>query len=245
MTKTTTTIAMIASLVLGSAFTAHAQTPSDLNMFLSISGGAQFQDRTFHEVSTFSLFDDIGTVTANQTVGSGVLVDANVGYRVWGRFSIAVGVSAFRGKGEAEAAIVAVPDPLRRGVPSFRTFTAADYGDLGQTGTAANFQLVWIRPLTDKLDLWGFVGPSFVHVNQELASASETANPVAATITESANTGKAGTIGIDLNYRMNERYSVGGFVRYAGGEVDLPSVPKLKFGGVQVAGGVRIRFAKF
>ena len=41
---------------------------------------------------------------------------------------------------------------------------------------------------------------------------------------------------------MNDRYSVGGFVRYAGGEVDLPSVAKLKIGGVQAGGGIRFRF---
>jgi hypothetical protein len=244
MTKTTTTIAMIAGLMLGSAFTAHAQTPAGPNMFLSISGGGQFQDRTFSETSTFALFDDTGTVTANQTVGSGFVFDASVGYRVWRRFSIAIGVSNFRGKGEAEA-LVAVPDPLRRGVPTFKSFHPSDYGDLTQTGTAANFQLVWIKPLTEKLDLWGFIGPSFIHVSHEVASATETANPAPSVNKDSANTWKAGTVGIDLNYKMNDRYSVGGFVRYAGGEVDLPSVSKLKVGGVQVAGGVRIRFDEF
>jgi hypothetical protein len=244
MRNTTTTIAMIAGLLLGTAFTAHAQTPPDPNMFLSISGGGQFQDRTFSEVSTFSLFDDTGTVTANQTVGSGFVFDASVGYRVWPRLFVAVGVSTFRGSGTAES-LVAVPDPLRRGVPTFKSFSASDYGDLSQTGTAFNIQLVWMRPLTDKLDLWGFVGPSYIHVSQEIASASETANPVAATLSDSGNTWKAGTIGVDLNYRMNQRYSLGGFVRYAGGQVDLPSVSDLKIGGVQVAGGVRIRFEKF
>jgi len=244
MTNTTTTLAMIAGLMLGSAFTAHAQTPSDPNMFLSISGGGQFQDRTFSETSTFALFDDLGTVTANQTVGSGFVFDASVGYRVWRRVSIAIGVSTFRGKGTAEA-LVTIPDPLRRGVSTFKPFHESDYGSLNQTGTAINFQAVWIKPLTDKLDLWMFIGPSFIHVNQQVASATESANPAPSVNNDSGNTGKAGTIGVDLNYRMSERYSLGGFVRYAGGEVNIPSVSKLKVGGVQVAGGVRIRFDEF
>jgi hypothetical protein len=235
---------MIAGLLLGSAFTAHAQTPSDPNMFLSISGGGQFQKRTFSETSTFALFDDLGTVTANQTVGSGFVFDASVGYRVWRRLSIAVGVSTFRGRGTADA-LVTIPDPLRRGVSTSKSFSASDYGNLNQTGTALNFQAVWIKPLTDKLDLWMFVGPSFIHVNQQVASATETANPAASVNHDSGNTGKAGTIGIDLNYKMSERYSVGGFVRYAGGQVNLPSVSKLKIGGVQVAGGIRIHFEEF
>ena len=128
------------------------------------------------------------------------------------------------------------------GKPTIKTFSASDYGDLSQSNTALNFQAVWIRPLTDKLDLWLFAGPSFIHVSQEIASATETQNTTAAIKTDSANTGKAGTAGIDLSYRVNPRYSVGGFVRYAGGEVDLPSAPKLKIGGVQAGGGIRFRF---
>ena len=49
MTKTTTIIAMIAGFTLGTALTARAQTQSttasDTNMFVSVSGGGQFQSR--------------------------------------------------------------------------------------------------------------------------------------------------------------------------------------------------------
>jgi len=244
MTKTTTIIAMIAGLTLGTAFTARAQTPStpaDPSMFVSISGGGQLQSRSFSETTTFTLFNETGTVTANQTVGSGFVFDASVGYRVWRRLSVAVGISTFHGTGAA-AAIVAVPDPLHFGRPTIKTFPASDYGDLSQTSTALNIQAVWIRPLTDKLDIWLFAGPSIIRVKQEIASATEVQNTTAATKNESATTAKAGTIGVDLSYRLNDRYSVGGFVRYAGGEVDLPSVTKLKVGGVQIGGGVRVRF---
>lgn len=239
MTKTTTIIAMLAGMTFGSALTARAQT--DPNMFISVSGGGQFQDRTFSTHSTFTLFNDTGTVDANQTVGSGFVFDASFGIRVWRRLSVAAGVSTFTGSGAA-ASVVAVPDPLVFGKPIIKNFSAADYGDLSQTNTAINFQLVWIRPLTDKLDLWLFAGPSVIHVSQEIASATETQNSTATTKDESVTTAKAGTVGIDLTYKLNERYNVGGFVRYLGGEADLPSVSKLKIGGVQVGGGIRFRF---
>jgi hypothetical protein len=243
MTKTTTIIAMIAALTLGTAVRARAQTPSttDPAIFVNVSAGGQFQERDFTETTTFSLFGDAGTVTANQTVGSGFVFDATVGYRVWRRISAAIGVSTFHGSGAA-AAVVAVPNPLVFGKPTIKTFSASDYGDLGQTSTAINFQAVWIKRLTDQLDLSLFAGPSIIHVSQEVASATETASATPAIKSESETTAKAGTIGADLSYRMNERYSVGAFVRYAGGEVDLPSVSKLKVGGIQAAGGVRIRF---
>ena len=100
MTKTTTIIAMIAGLTLGTALTARAQTQSttasDTNKFISVSGGGQFQSREFSETTTFSLFGDTGSVTANQTVGTGFVFDASVGYRLWRRLSVAVGVSTFR-----------------------------------------------------------------------------------------------------------------------------------------------------
>ena len=242
MTKTTT-IMMIAALTLGTAVTARAQTPStdDPAIFVNVSAGGQFQERDFTETTTFSLFGDAGTVTANQTVGSGFVFDATVGYRVWRRISAAVGVSTLHGSGAA-AAVVAVPNPLVFGKPTIKTFSASDYGDLGQTSTAINFQAVWIKRLTDQLDLSLFAGPAIIHVSQEVASATENANATPAIKSESETTAKAGTIGADLSYRLNERYRVGGFVRYAGGEVDLPSVSKLKVGGVQAAGGIRIRF---
>ena len=121
MTKTTTIIVMIAALTLGTALTVHAQTPStastDPTIFVSVSGGGQFQSRDFTESTTFTLFNEAGTVTANQTIGSGFVFDASVGYRVWRRLSVAVGVSTFRGSGEA-AAIVAVPNPSIFGQPT-------------------------------------------------------------------------------------------------------------------------------
>jgi hypothetical protein len=241
MRNTTITIAITAGLMLGTALTAQAQPAADPGMFVSISGGGQFQSRTFQGTSTFTLFNEPGLVTANQTVGSGFVFDASVGYRVWRRLSAAIGVSTFRGTGTA-AAIVQVPDPLRVGQPGIKTLSASDYGDLSQVTTAVNFQVVWIRPLTDKLDLWLFIGPSIIRVSQEVAAATETPDPTAAIQNESETTAKAGTVGVDVSYRLNDRYSAGIFVRYAGGEVDLPSVPKLKIGGAQAGGGVRIRF---
>jgi hypothetical protein len=138
--------------------------------------------------------------------------------------------------------VVAVPNPLFFGRPTIKNFGADDYGDLGQSHTAFNIQVVWMRPLTDRVDFRFFLGPSIVRVSQDIASATETADAAPTTKRESATTGKAGTVGADLSYWLNDRYSVGGFLRYAAGEVDLPSVEKLKFGGLQIAGGIRARF---
>jgi hypothetical protein len=242
MTKTMTIIAMIAGLMLGTALTARAQTPAAGNdMYASVSVGGQFQSRTISETTTFSLFNEDGVVTANQTVGNGFVFDATGGYRIRGRFFVALGLTTFTGKGSA-AAIAAIPDPLVFGRPTIKTLTADDFDDVHQTNVAINFQAVWMMPITDKFDLAFFGGPSLIHVKQDLASVTESADATATVKSEGKLTGKAGSAGVDLSYRWNERYSFGAFVRYEGGEANLPSVPNLKVGGVQVAGGVRYRF---
>ena len=103
------------------------------------------------------------------------------------------------------------------------SFRPQAYGDLKQSTVAINFQIVWMRPLTDRFDLSVFGGPSIIRVKQDIASATaEDRIPCPTIESQSETTGKAGTVGVDLSYRLNDRYGVGGFVRYAGGAVDLP-----------------------
>jgi hypothetical protein len=101
---------------------------------------------------------------------------------------------------------------------------------------------MWMRGLTDRLDLAIFGGPSIIRVKQDLASATETAEATARIEEQSKTTVKAGTVGADLTYRVTDRYGIGGFVRYAGGKVNLDAAPDFTVGGIQAAGGVRIRF---
>ena len=243
MKKTTTIAALIAliALTLGSALTAHAQTTADTTMFINVSGGGQIQSHEFSSTSTFSLFNETGTVNANQTVGNGFVFDAAYGYRVYRRLYVAGGISTFNGNGSA-AAVAAVPSPLFIGKPTNKTYEPSDFGDLSQSNIAFNFTAVWIQPVTDKIDVSIFAGPSVIHVNQDIASVTETEAATATAVSESATTGKAGNAGVDLSYKVNDRYSVGAFVRYLGGEAELPSVSTLKIGGTQVGGGIRYRF---
>jgi hypothetical protein len=241
MTKTTTIIAMIGGLTLGTALSADAQTtPAATPYHFSISAGGQFNSHEFSPVSTFTLFNETGTVTANQTVGGGFVFDASGGYRVWRNVSVAVGISTFSGNGEA-AAIAAIPDPTFVGRPTLKTFEASDFGELSQSHVAVNFQVVWMRPLTEKIDLMAFGGPSIIHVSMDVPSVTPDTNALPTTISDSKSTGKAGTVGVDLSYRLNPRYSAGAFIRYLGGQVDLPSAENLTVGGLQLAAGIRVR----
>jgi hypothetical protein len=240
--KTTGIMTMIAALVLGSTTTVGAQTaPGEPGMFLNVSIGGQVQSRRFSEATTFVLFDETGSIVSDQTVGGGLVFDATFGYHLSQALAVAVGVSTFNGSGEAAVA-ASIPSSIFVGLPTVKTFPAEEYGDLSQTTTAINFMVVFVAPVSDRFDIAISAGPSVISVKQEVASATVDINSVATINSESGTTAKAGSVGLDLAYRMSDRYSVGGFVRYLGGVVDLPAVPDMAVGGFQAGGGIRLRF---
>jgi hypothetical protein len=235
-------VATLGAFLLGTVCTSQAQTRQPERKYdVSINAGGQFESREFSPVMTFTLFDETGTVTANQTIGGGFVFDASGGYRTWRNISVAVGFSMFTGSSNA-AAIVAIPNPLVHGQPSLKSLDASAFSDLSRTSVAANFQVVWRRAVTEDIDVAAFGGPSLIHVSQEMPSVTPDQAAVPTIVSQSATTGKAGSVGVDFSYRLTPRYRAGLFVRYLGGTVDLPARPNLKIGGVQVAAGIRIPF---
>src|SRR4051794_14951513 len=155
MTKTKTITVMIVGFALSTASVVRAQAPqSERAGFASVSVGGQLQTRTVTTNNIVNVFGENGVVTANQTIGSGVLFDATGGYRVWRKLIAAVGVSTFTGKGDA-AAVAAIPDRLRFGVFTNVPITASN---LKQSDIALNIQAMWPITLTSKLDLMIFGG---------------------------------------------------------------------------------------
>jgi hypothetical protein len=244
MKKTTSIIAILAGIVLSAPSPAAAQTTAaqpDSNAFVTISLGDSFTSHTLTTNDVINVFGENGSAVAAQTVGSGFLFDLSGGYRVWHRISVAVGVSTFRGSGNAAVA-AQIPDRL-----VFNSFTpfATTESDLKQSDVAVNFQAVWDDALTDRLRLMVFGGPSLIHVKQDVASVTvdtTTGLAIPGADTQSKTTGKAGTIGADLGYKVTDRYDVGVFLRYLGGSVDLDAAPSMKVGGGQVGVGIRIHF---
>jgi hypothetical protein len=243
MKKTTSIFAILAGLVFSAPRTAGAQTATqpDSNIFVNVSVGGQFQSHTLDTNDVINVFGEDGTASAAQNVGRGFVFDATGGYRVRTHISVAVGISTFGGSGNGAVA-AAIPDPLR--FNSFKPFSGS-VSDLKQSDVSVNFQAVWDRAITDRLALLVFGGPSIIHVKQDIASATVdvgTGNPTTAVDTQSATTGKAGSIGADVAYKVTDRYGIGVFVRYLGGSVDLPAAPSMKVGGVQAGAGIRIHF---
>jgi hypothetical protein len=220
---------------------AQQSAPAESQAFANVSVGGQFQTRTFSNSTSFALFNELATASDTQTVGGGVVLDVSAGFRVWHHLFVALGVSTFHGSSGATLA-GSIPNPLIFGQPKASTATATG---LGQTDVAVNLQVVWLQPVTDKLDVAIALGPSLIHVKQDIATPSVVAGTqdiASATTSESKSTGKGGSASLDVSYKVTSRYGAGVFVRYLGGEVDLPSAPKLKVGGLQVGAGLRVRF---
>jgi hypothetical protein len=254
MTKTIRRFVWLAGVLAVSAPAAYAQAQAPAQVqqqgqaqqesgrvFVNASVGAQVTSRTFTASNSFALFGETATVTTPEKVGTGLVFDASAGVRVWRKLSISLGVTTFH-ESQNATGVAHVPSPI-----FFNHFTdvPTSVSNLSQTNVAVNLQAVWIQPITDKFDLAFGLGPSLIHVKQDIASADINATTLAATgksTSESATTMKAGTVGFDFDYKFTPRWGAGLLVRYQLGEINLPSVANLKVGGLQTAVGVRIRY---
>ena len=209
--------------------------------FINISAGAQLQSHTFTSNTSFPLYDETATVSASQNVGKGFLFDISAGKRFWHHLYGAIGVSTFKGSGDSTVT-TSIPDPLLFNHPLVSTSSVSD---LGQSAVFINFQLVWMAPINDKLDFAIALGPSIMHASQDIPSVSVANGTQTTTITtasESVTTGKAGTIGFDVSYKLSGQYRAGILVRYQAGEANFQAAPNLRVGGMQFGAGLRIRF---
>jgi hypothetical protein len=241
MAKTTRVIVLLVMCSFAGSAAARAQAAGEQSFSASVNAGGQFQNHTFIDNNSFVVFSELATVSDTQTVGQGFVFDASVAYRAWRHLSIGLGLSTFSGTSNTTIS-GSIPSPLVFGQPKV---SSTSVSGLGQTDVAVNLTFGWTQPVTDAIDIAIVVGPSLINVKQDVASASVPAGTqdlTSTTTTQSKTTGKAGQAGIDLSYKINSRYGAGVFVRYLGGEVDLPAALKLKVGGVQVGGGLRIRF---
>jgi hypothetical protein len=245
MTKTMNNMALIAGLLLTGASAVHAQTLTpqpETGAYLTLAAGGQPQKRSFGSSGTFTSFGETGRFELNQNVGAGFLFDIGGGYQFMKH--LAAGVSFWNVRSSsAVSGAASIPDPVFFG--RFTTVTPTPENDLHETTLGINVGIIYTMPIANRFDLAIGVGPTIIRSKLEVGTLAVTPNSTTVTLStesESKTTAKAGHLSVDVTYRANEMYGVGLFVRYAGGEVDLPSLPKAKVGGLQLGGIVRYRF---
>src|SRR5262249_3350776 len=153
------------------------------------------------------------------------------------RFSknLSAGASVWNARSKSSvSAAAAIPDPVLFG--KLTTVTAPTTDDQNQSTLGVNIFVMYSVPLDNKFDLSVSCGPTIVRGSLDVGTATVAPNSQTVTVSntsQSKTSAKAGNVGVDLTYHVNEMYGVGFFVRYAGGQVDLPAVNGLRVGGVQ------------
>jgi len=245
MTKTMNNMALIAGLLLTGASAVHAQTLTprpETGAYLTVAAGGQPQKRSFGSSGTFTSFGETGRFELNQNVGAGFLFDIGGGYMFMKHLGAGVSFWNVRASSAVSGA-ASIPDPVFFG--RFTTVTPNPENELHETTLGVNLSVVYTMQIAEKFDLAVSLGPTLIRSKLEVGTLQVTPNSTTVTLStqsESKTTAKAGHLDVDVTYRANEIYGIGLFVRYAGGEVDLPSLPKAKVGGLQLGGIVRYRF---
>ena len=229
-----------AAIVVAASAPALAQTgaPADRPLFVDISAGIGAKPSTLTTATTFTVFGEDGIAATKMAPGTSGLADLRIGYHVTPRVAIA---GAFSGGQSTVAAATSasVPSPVRFASP---TVVSLQVPDSRRREFGLHLQALYALPLGSAVTLTFAGGPSFVHLQQGVPNVNIAGStPTVVSVNESGN-GVGANVGADLSTFFAERYGLGMFVRYVATSIDLPSASAVKAGGLQVGGGLRLRF---
>ena len=218
--------------------------------FVNVNGGYQTQSHDFDATTKFSLYGETATLKAGHEVGSGALLDVSGGVRVWRNVGIGVGYSRFQNSDDVTVTAT-LPHPIFFDRPRSATAAASD---LEHTESAVHIFGLWMLPVSQKMDVAFFLGPTIFSVKQDLVTSVQIAQPESAPFTgtitgvgktEVKETGVGVNVGVDWMYMVTPKLGGGVFLRYAGGSVKLETQGlsvDMKVGGFQLGAGLRVRF---
>ena len=235
--KKTVGVLVLIGLTLSSS-EARAQTGGDARAFFDINGGVQMLSPTLDAGSSFLLFGETGTVRTSQDIGAAVLADARLGHRIGRRLAFAVAVSGSTTESAGQGT-VSTPSRILVASPT----VVVVQSDLRRREIGYHPQIVWFVPWSETFDVSIFVGPSFVHLQQNVITAAVSpAQVVSVGTSNESGMAFGGNAGIDATHPVSDRWGLGLFARYVFATADLPSATGVKVGGLQVGGGLRFRF---
>lgn len=242
--------AAIALLVAAPAAAQTAPPPAAPKVMISVNGGAQVSSHKFTQTSTLRVNQEDGSVEADYTSKGAPLFDVGGGVKLQDRLWVTVAFSSFSKKSGADVS-ARIPHPL-----VFNQLRSVDGTISGVTHkeTAVHADAMWTLPVPGKLNVGVFAGPTFFSVGQDLVSSvayTETYPFDSATFTGAPTTrGKKSVVGFnagaDVSMFLTERLGVGGLVRFSGATAKigtpLGGSVSVKAGGLEVGGGIRLRF---
>jgi len=228
---------------------AAAQSPSPARIEISANVGAVTGGSTFSESEAFPVNAETETVTVSH--GSKTSVGFNVGGAVRIAPQLWVGVQYAMADAKPGGSITAsVPHPLLFNAP--RTVKGS-LSNVAHNEHNVHVDVMYALPL-HAVDVKVMAGPTFFTVKQDFVSAVainetypfDTATFASATTTRLSKGAVGFNAGADVSRALSPHLGVGAIVRYSRGDVKFSgsgvTQQTVKAGGVEAAGGVRIRF---
>jgi hypothetical protein len=229
------------------AATAAAQSAPESRVAVTLGGGAQISSTTFTQAVTFEQYSEQGSLTSTYPIGRHAVVDAAGRVRVWRAIAVGLSVSYLRDPVSARIDAL-VPHPLVFAQPR----QIGGFADSARTELATHFQAAYWAQLTPRFDIIVSGGPSIFRVDQSFVTEVtytqtfpyDTATYQQASVGRQRKTVAGGHVEGQVGWLFKPRVGLVGGVRYSRATADFPgtSTPTLTVGGIQLLGGVSLRF---
>ncbi|MEO6221736.1 MAG: hypothetical protein ABIP90_00700 [Vicinamibacterales bacterium] len=210
--------------------------------FLNASGGIQTGSKTVTSTLSFPLYDETATIESSRKVESSPIWDVTGGLRVWNNFAVAVSVSGRKADSDGTTT-ASIPHPI---FFDQARLVSGNVSGIKHSELWTSLLVGWMYPVTDKFEVMLMAGPTVASVKHEIvtsATVAEGSTPVVTVKLETLSKSPWGLMaGVDGRYMITKRIGAGAFVRYASAKANLNTTTKLDLGGLQVGGGVRVRF---
>ena len=216
---------------------------------LEVNGGYQLGTKNFKSSGTIRANAEDGSYSTDHQLTSGVMLNLAGGYAVWKQLGLGLGIAKFSST-TASTFNGSVPHPFFFNKP--RTVSGSVSG-LSRDEMAIHIQARFVAPVTPRLQVLVFGGPSFVQVKQGLVSGfswkDEYPYDQATLVSTQTASGHASALGFhaggDVAFFFGPRVGVGGSVQVSGATLKLTAgnaQATINAGGVQAGGGLRVRF---
>jgi hypothetical protein len=243
---------MRVALALALAITVGLVNPAQAQerLRISVNGGVQVGSQTVNQDFELPINLEQAPIANEIDLSSGPMFDIGAFYHL--AQGLWAGVSFSFTSQTADGAVTAsIPHPFFFNRPRDISGTV---DDLESKERSIHISAGYLVPLSEKLDVMVFGGPSHFNIKQELITdvrysetyPFDTATYTSATVVTASESTWGFHIGADVTWKLSEVFGVGGVVRFSRGSTTLTADPDneadIDTGGVLLGGGLRVRF---
>jgi opacity protein-like surface antigen len=241
---------ILAAAVLAVAVPSAAQPAAwPERIWFGVSGGVQPATNGFNDAFDLPLYTEQEHVTVDYGSGSGALIAASGGYRIWKRLAIGLGVTRYAHDGSSTVN-ASLPHPFFDN--TFREIEGT--APTERTETGAHLLIGWTWPITGKLRVLLTAGPSFIDVRQEIVTnvrfsesfPFDTAEFTGVDTRTVSDRGTGFNAGADVSWMFSKRVGAGALAQFTRARVRLDTgdgrTISVDAGGAQIGAGLRFVF---